>query len=144
MAHQTTNRRRVSTTHRGIYALAAAVLLGAGSMANAQGTATPGKNEPAMGSPSSMAMSKSMSSMMKNMENMPMSGDTDRDFAAMMRMHHQGALDMAQAEIDGGKDPQLKAMARKIISSQKKEIAEFDEWLAKHKASSGSTMPAHK
>ena len=111
-------------------------LLGITSLAHAQGTATPGKTQPGMGSPSSMAMNKTMSSMMKNMDTMPMSGDTDLDFAALMRMHHQGALDMAQAEIDGGKDPQLKAMARKIIASQKREIEEFDRWLAKHKVPS--------
>lgn len=27
----------------------------------------------------------------------------------------------------------MKAMARKIIAAQKKEIAQFDQWLAKHK-----------
>jgi len=141
MAHQMLNRRALSPTQHHVYALAVIACLCGGSLANAQGTPPPAKSQQAAGS---MEMKKSMSGMMKNMENMPMSGDTDRDFAAMMRMHHQGALDMAQAELDGGKDPQLKAMAKKIISSQKKEIAEFDQWLGKHKTSSGPAMPAQK
>ena len=64
---------------------------------------------------------------------MEMSGDTDKDFAMMMKMHHQQALDMAQMELDYGKSAEMKAMAKKIIASQKKEITQFDKWLAKHK-----------
>ena len=70
---------------------------------------------------------------MKEMDVMPMTGDTDRDFAAMMRIHHQGAVDMAQAELQHGKDATMRGMAKKIIDSQKKEIKEFDQWLAKRK-----------
>ena len=78
-------------------------------------------------------MKKSMMSGMEGMQNMPMSGDTDRDFATMMKMHHQQAVNMAQTEITNGKSPEMKAMAKRIIAAQKKEIAEFDKWLAKQK-----------
>jgi uncharacterized protein (DUF305 family) len=71
--------------------------------------------------------------MMKSMESMKTTGDPDRDFAMMMKMHHQGAIDMAQMELKSGKDASLKAMAKKIIAAQQKEIKEFDQWLAKHK-----------
>ena len=79
------------------------------------------------------AMKQSMMGGMDAMQKMPMSGDTDKDFAMMMKIHHQGALDMAQVEVDQGKSPEMKAMARSIIAAQKKEIAQFDRWLAKHK-----------
>ena len=69
----------------------------------------------------------------KKMGSMKMSGDVDKDFAMMMRMHHQQALDMAQIEIAQGKSPEMKEMAKKIVSAQKKEIAEFDTWLSKQK-----------
>jgi hypothetical protein len=49
----------------------------------------------------------------------------------MMKVHHQGAIDMAQAELASGKDPQLRGMAQNIISAQKKEIKEFDDWMKK-------------
>jgi len=51
----------------------------------------------------------------------------------MMRKHHQSALDMAQVEFQHGKDQKIKSMAQKIITSQKKEIAQFDRWLVAHK-----------
>ena len=70
---------------------------------------------------------------MESMRNMEMSGDVDKDFAMMMKMHHQQALDMAKMEIAHGKSPEMKAMAKKIMSAQKKEIAQFDKWLAKQK-----------
>lgn len=78
-------------------------------------------------------MKQSMKSGMDSMQQMQMSGDTDRDFAMMMKMHHEQALDMARMELEYGKSPELKAMATKIISAQKKEIAQFDRWLAKQK-----------
>ena len=74
-----------------------------------------------------------MKSMKTGMEGMKMSGDTDKDFAMMMKMHHQKALDMAQMELDHGKSPEMKKMAQQIIVAQKKEIAQFDRWLDKHK-----------
>lgn len=78
-------------------------------------------------------MKGSMMGMMKNMESMKTTGDTDHDFAMMMKMHHQGAIDMAQIELKSGKDASLKAMATKIIEAQQKEIGQLDQWLAKHK-----------
>ncbi|WP_245545192.1 DUF305 domain-containing protein [Methylophilus methylotrophus] len=59
---------------------------------------------------------------MKKMDAMKMTGDVDKDFAMMMKMHHQQALDMAQIEIDQGKSPEMKAMAKNIISAQKKKL----------------------
>ena len=83
-----------------------------------------------MGSPD---MKQSMKAGMDDMQKMQMSGDTDKDFAMMMRMHHQQALDMAEMEMANGKSPEMKAMAKKILSGQKKEIAQFDQWMAKQK-----------
>ena len=91
---------------------------------------------------SSMDMSHSMGSMDEKMKAMPMSGDVDYDFAKMMRIHHEGALDMAKSELDNGKNPEMRSMAKKIIAAQKKEIAQFDKWIAKHKKM--DAMPAPK
>ena len=85
------------------------------------------------GSGGSDEMMKSMRTGMDGMENMKMSGDNDKDFAMMMKMHHQKALDMAQMELDHGKSPEMKKMAKQIIVAQKKEIAQFDRYLDKHK-----------
>ena len=79
-----------------------------------------------------MDMKATMKDMNGKMTSMPMSGDPDVDFAMMMRVHHQGAIDMANAELSSGKDAQMKKMARAIVSAQKKEIAQFDAFLSKH------------
>ena len=92
----------------------------------------------------SMEMHKSMMKGMKDMESMASTGDTDHDFAMMMKMHHQSALDMANVELQQGKDPKLRSMAKGIISSQKKEIKEFDQWLAKHKQPMAEPMSKPK
>lgn len=38
------------------------------------------------------------------MSSMKMTGNADVDFAMMMRIHHQGAIHMAQAQLRDGKD----------------------------------------
>lgn len=121
--------------------LAPIIVLGLVSAAQAQ-TAKPAMRAASMPS-ASMPMQKSaasagdmMQAMMKGtdrMQKMSMSGDTDKDFAMMMKLHHQQALDMAQMELEQGKSSEMKKMAKSIISAQKKEIAQFDKWLAKQK-----------
>ena len=39
---------------------------------------------------------------------------------------------MAKAEIQYGDDPQMRAVAEKVIAAQENEIAELKEWLAKN------------
>ena len=70
--------------------------------------------------------------MMDDMMGMQPSGDPDMDFTMMMIPHHQGAVDMAKIELKYGKDKALRAMAKKIVVSQEKEIAEMKAWQAKH------------
>ncbi len=67
----------------------------------------------------SMQMHKAMMAPMKQMK---MSGDVDRDFAAMMTEHHRSAVVMAQIELKHGKVPELKKMSKEIIRSQSAEI----------------------
>jgi uncharacterized protein (DUF305 family) len=50
-------------------------------------------------------------------------GDVDHDFVQMMVPHHQGAIDMAVAEIRYGHNEQLKRIAQEIIIDQQQEIA---------------------
>ncbi|HEY8133988.1 MAG TPA: DUF305 domain-containing protein [Thermoanaerobaculia bacterium] len=50
------------------------------------------------------------------------SGNPDRDFAAMMIPHHQGAIDMAKVQLQFGRDPVLRRLAQAIIIEQQQEI----------------------
>jgi hypothetical protein len=63
-----------------------------------------------------------MTRMLVGMEIRP-SGDVDHDFAAMMIPHHQGAIDMARAELRYGHNEQLRRIAQEIIVDQQQEIA---------------------
>ncbi|MGH8778464.1 DUF305 domain-containing protein [Paraburkholderia sp.] len=62
-----------------------------------------------------------MTKMMNDMTVSP-SGDVDRDFVAMMVPHHQGAIDMAQAELRYGHNEQLRRIAQEIVVEQQQEI----------------------
>ena len=63
-----------------------------------------------------------MNKMMADMTIKP-SGDVDRDFVEMMVPHHQGAVDMAQAELKYGHNEQLRRLAQEIVVTQQQEIA---------------------
>ena len=63
-----------------------------------------------------------MTKMMNGMAAKP-TGDIDRDFVAMMAPHHQGAIEMAQAELRYGHNERLRRMAQEIIVTQQQEIA---------------------
>lgn len=66
-------------------------------------------------------MARSMERMHADMA-IPSSGDPDRDFAAMMIPHHQGAIEMAKAQLLYGRDPTLRRLAQGIIVEQMQEI----------------------
>ena len=62
-----------------------------------------------------------MTRMMAAMQIKP-SGDVDRDFVAMMVPHHQGAIDMAEAELSYGHNEPLRGLAQEIIATQEEQI----------------------
>lgn len=55
--------------------------------------------------------------------------DWDRMFLEMMIEHHEGAIEMAQTEVDQGENPDAVAMAEKIISDQQAEITQMQDLL---------------
>lgn len=89
-------------------------------------------------------MMGAMDKMMQDMHQMQMTGNVDADFAMMMISHHQGAVDMAQVEIESGKDDALKQIAQKIIDEQKSEINELQSFLDSHKNPEKNYDPSKK
>lgn len=139
----------LSGTRYLMWALGASTILAGSSVALAQAPMAPpaksgtavtqspaaDKKDSAMAPMQGMGsdMRSAMMGSMNSMESMKMTGDTDRDFAIMMKAHHQGAIDMAQLELKSGKDGKMRAMAKRIIDAQQKEIKELDQWLATRK-----------
>ncbi|MDL2402773.1 CopM family metallochaperone [Rhizobium mayense] len=80
---------------------------------------------------SSKAYNDAMGKMHKDMT-INYSGDADADFARSMIPHHQGAIDMAKIELKYGKDPELRKLAKAVITAQEAEIKEMNAWLKKH------------
>jgi YVTN family beta-propeller protein len=63
-----------------------------------------------------------MTKMMNDMAVKP-TGDVDQDFVAMMTPHHQGAIDMSEAELRYGHNEQLLRIAQDIVVEELQEIA---------------------
>jgi uncharacterized protein (DUF305 family) len=56
--------------------------------------------------------------------------DASRLFLESMTAHHEGAVGMAQDEIEDGQDPEAIGLAERIVETQSAEITEMDELLA--------------
>ena len=83
-----------------------------------------------------MKMDEAHSALMMGMDDMNakmMQGMTAEDidvaFVCGMIPHHQGAINMAKAELAHGDDQWAKDMAQKVIDAQEAEIAEMLAWL---------------
>jgi hypothetical protein len=79
-----------------------------------------------------------MKTMMAAMTITP-SSNVDTDFVAMMVPHHQGAIDMAKAELRYGHNEQLRRLAQEIIVTQQQEIAAMRLALGQPLSPSGSS-----
>lgn len=75
-------------------------------------------------------MQRIMDDMMKEMHAAKPSGNPDRDFAAMMIAHHQGAIEMARAELSSGTNAEMRKLAEGIVAAQEKEVAEMQRIMA--------------
>ncbi|MFB3916431.1 MAG: DUF305 domain-containing protein [Terriglobales bacterium] len=86
-------------------------------------------------------MQASMARMHEGMAAVRPSGNNDLDFVRLMLPHHQGAIDMAKAELLYGKDPQMRRLAQEIIADQQSEIDLMQLWLKQH--ASATPVNAH-
>jgi hypothetical protein len=84
--------------------------------------ATPFRSSSAGEAPFLAENASAMTKMMIDMGIRP-SGNVDGDFVSLMAPHHQGAIEMAQAELRYGRNEQLRRLAQEIIVTQQQEIA---------------------
>jgi uncharacterized protein (DUF305 family) len=96
----------------------------------------PGPAEAAFMAKSEAAMARMMAAM-----RIKPAGDVDRDFVARMVPHHQGGVDMAEAELIYGRNERLRRLAQEIIITQQEDIAAMRRALV-GAAASPSSGPA--
>lgn len=85
---------------------------------------------PADASPSTRAFLAASEKMHRDMA-ITYSGNADRDFAAGMIPHHQGAIEMARIVLEHGSDPEVRALAQSIIRDQEREVAQMQAILGR-------------
>jgi uncharacterized protein (DUF305 family) len=74
-------------------------------------------------------MHAEMDGMMASLEGK--TGDEfDKAFLAEMIVHHEGAVEMAEAALENAKHEEIKSMANAIISAQTTEINQMKSWQA--------------
>jgi hypothetical protein len=101
--------------------------------------ATPFRSSPPDEAPFLADNVGAMTKMMIDMGIRP-SGDVDWDFVALMTPHHQGAIEMALAELRYGHNPRLRRMAQEIIITQQQEIAAMQSAIGQSAPSSAQRI----
>ena len=56
--------------------------------------------------------------------------EASRMFLESMTAHHEGAIDMAQDEVDNGQNPDAVELAETIVETQQAEIDQMQQLLA--------------
>jgi len=101
--------------------------LGGGYLIANNNQQAPTEHMMADGSMMQNGMGSTMDDMMSGLKGKT-SDEFDRAFLSEMIMHHQGAVEMAQAALQDAKHQEIKDMAQAIISAQTTEINQMQMW----------------
>lgn len=101
----------MTSTRRRLTAAAAALALGLGLAACAGSSGTTDTPAPAASADATVH------------------GDADTQFAQMMIVHHEGAIEMAGLAVERASDPEVRALAERIEAAQAPEIERMSGWL---------------
>jgi uncharacterized protein (DUF305 family) len=86
-----------------------------------------------VGSPADDAYMDAMQKMQQAILAMDMSGDASGDYARIMIVHQQGALEMAEVLLKQKRvDPTLKKLVERIKAEEKRGMADLQRWLNNH------------
>jgi uncharacterized protein (DUF305 family) len=119
------NRKSRFTAKCTVFCVASVLVLALAAPGQAPNSAGDAHHPSPPHDPSQASFDRLMAEAMERMDkdmSITHSGDPDRDFATMMIPHHQGAIDMAKAELQFGHDPVLRRLAQGIIVEQQQEV----------------------
>ena len=96
------------------------------------GHGAPAAAQPAAGGSAQQAYLASMQKMHGDMEAGVRNPDPDQAFVRGMIAHHRAAIEMAQIQLQHGKDAQQRHLAQEIITKQQREVEEMSAWLKRN------------
>lgn len=67
---------------------------------------------------------------LNQMQSAALNGDPDHDYAHLLILHHQDAIELAEVEVQNGQNEELKAIAQQIIDNNQQEIGELETWVS--------------
>jgi Cu/Ag efflux protein CusF len=120
---------------RTITLVAAVAVLGA-TLATTQHLA---RAQPARGA--AAAFERVREVMNERFRGMKLTGDPDRDFAALLIAHHEDLIFLARTQLEYGGDRQLRQLAQTILDEQQKQIAEVKEWQVRSRQADYRAQP---
>lgn len=81
----------------------------------------------------------------------PLSGETagpgdqadaaDRDFATAMIAHHRAEIELAQAVMQHGTDPEIRKLAQVVNATHRRQLAFLKAWLLDNSGREGQAYP---
>jgi Cu/Ag efflux protein CusF len=114
--------KHLTVTLTAIGAILATIAIGPDRIAQAQ---------PATGAPAAYERVREV--MDDRFKDMKLSGDPDKDFAALLIAHHEDLIFLARTQLEHGADERLRQVAQKILDEQQKQINELKEWQVRNR-----------
>ncbi|MBJ6126870.1 copper-binding protein [Microvirga splendida] len=87
--------------------------------------------QPAKGAPAAYERVREV--MNDRFKDMKLTGDPDKDFAAILIAHHEDLIFLARTQLEHGADEQLRRVAQKILDEEQKQISELKEWQVRNR-----------
>lgn len=74
-------------------------------------------------------------------KDMKLTGDPDRDFAAIVIAHHEDLIFLAKTQLEYGGDRQMRQFAQKVLDEQEKQISELKQWQVRSREADYKAQP---
>jgi Cu/Ag efflux protein CusF len=116
--------------------LVAVAFLGAVSAVTVQHVA---QAQPAKGAPAAFERVREV--MNNRFRDMKLTGDPDRDFAAILIAHHEDLIFLSKTQLEHGGDRQMRQLAQKVLDEQQKQISEVKEWQVRSRQAGYKAQP---
>lgn len=95
--------------------------------------------QPAKGAPAAFERVREV--MANRLRDLKLTGDPDKDFAAMLMAHHEDMIYLAKTQLEYGGDRQLRQLAQSVSEEGQKEIDLVKEWQVRSRQADYKAQP---